>query len=236
MTEHKHFDPSGLGPELVEAYSGARTDAELIRSVLEGSEVPCALWGTGSSYMPEMGASLSAVRVMVRPADLQRAREVIDAAGVGELDLVSDGGWDADDDPFDAPDLGTDPFEVWAGGPQDAERVRSLLEEDGIPSALWAPASGTATEPVRVVTSMEDAARAIDVIDAAGLGELDQSSGGDESLALADQAGWDPHAGDRQPSAIDEFVPWYSRPWGHVVMGLIALLLVVAMIATYALE
>lgn len=129
-------DAERLGPELIEAYSGSRIDAELIGSVLEGSGIECSLWGTGSSYLPETGAKLNAVRVMVRPSDLDRAREVIAAAGVGDLDLGEAAPADWDDDELDEPFAG----------------------------------------------------------------------------------------------------PWYSRPWGQVVMAVVALLLVVAMIATYALE
>src|SRR5918999_3072283 len=86
-------DSADLEPELAEAYSGSRVDAELIRSVLEGSGVECALWGTGSTYLPETGAKLNRVRVMVRPSDLDRAHEVIDAAGVGALDLRAEDDW-----------------------------------------------------------------------------------------------------------------------------------------------
>ena len=78
-------------------YSGSRVDSELLRSVLEGSGIECALWGTGSTYVPETGAKQSAVRVMVRPADLDRAREVIDAAGVGDLDLEAQDDWETAD-------------------------------------------------------------------------------------------------------------------------------------------
>jgi hypothetical protein len=143
------------GPELVEAYSGARADVELIRSVLEGSGIECALWGTGSTYLPETGAKLNAVRVMVRPSDLGRAHEVIDAAGVGDLDLLADEEWDP-------------------------------LEED-------------------VATYPPD-------------GDVTPTSTWDDEDDLAGPG------------------PWHSRPWGRVVMALIALLVVVAMIATYALE
>lgn len=130
------MDPE-LGPEPVEAYAGSRVDAELIGSVLQGSGIECALWGTGSSYVPETGAKHNAVRVMVALSDLDRAREVIAAAGVGDLDL--------------------------------GEPAPSDWEDDDLDEAAY-------------------------------------------------------------PG------PWYSRPWGQVVMALIALLLVVAMIATYALE
>jgi hypothetical protein len=144
-----------LGLELEQAYSGSRVDAELIGSVLEGSGIHCVLWGTGSTYLPETGAKLSAVRVMVRPEDLDRAREVIDAAGVGDLDLE--------------------------------------VQDD------WEPAD-------------------------AGIGEMAPSDG-------------EPAASDWDDDLSEETAgPWYSRPWGQVVMGLIAVLLVVAMIATYALE
>jgi Putative prokaryotic signal transducing protein len=153
-----------LGPELEQAYSGSRVDTELIRSVLEGSGIESVLWGTGSAYPPETGAKLSAVRVMVRPSDLDRAREVIDAAGVGELDLDLDleGEWDQ-----------------WASG--------------GAPPEMRASGEPAASEP--------------------------SESDWDDDLEESDFAG-----------------PWYSRPWGQLVMGLIALFLVVAMIATYALE
>src|SRR5918999_5124375 len=141
-------DSADLEPELAEAYSGSRVDAELIRSVLEGSGVECALWGTGSTYLPETGAKLNRVRVMVRPSDLDRAHEVIDAAGVGDLDLRAEDDW----------------------------------------------------EPPDTV-----------------IGESDTAIG-------------EPAAADWEDDPDDELVggPWYSRPWGQVVMGLIALLVVVA--------
>jgi hypothetical protein len=157
VSDDAPIDSEHLGPELVEAYSGSRIDTELIRSVLEGSGIECALWGTGSTYMPETGAKHSRVRVMVRPSDLERAHEVIDAAGVGDLDLDAGDDWD--------------PADV-AAPPADAA-------DNGEPSE----------------SDWED-----DDLEAPGYG------------------------------------PWYSRPGGQVVMGIIALLLVVAMIATYALE
>jgi hypothetical protein len=162
--ERQHEQGFDVVSELVEAYSGSRIDTELIRSVLEGSGVPVALWGTGSSYMPETGAALSAVRVMVRPSDLERAREVIDAAGVGDLDLD--------------------------------------------------PSGGTWEDPEYYEDADEDSQ---DALDAA--------------------PGWDPAihstnviAGEGQPEPFREFVPWYSTPWGRVVMGVIALGLAVALV------
>jgi hypothetical protein len=166
------FDSPEPGPELVEAYSGSRVDAELIRSVLEGSGIECALWGTGSTYLPETGAKLSAVRVMVRPSDRERAHEVIDAAGVGDLDLATE--WDTE------------------GG-------NAALVEVG----EW---QATASAPEE---------------DYAGSEGYDGSDGPGHYEDEDDWTG----AG-----------PWYSRPWGQVVVGAIALLLVIAMIATYALE
>jgi hypothetical protein len=151
------MDSGDLEPELVEAYSGSRIDTELIRSVLEGSGVECALWGTGSTYLPETGAKHSRVRVMVKPSDLDRAHEVIDAAGVGDLDL-------------------------------------EVQDE-------WEPAS-------------------------AGAGEIGISSDGEPA-----ESDWDDDLSEEAAPG-----PWYSRPWGQVAMALIALLVVVAMIATYALE
>lgn len=159
-------DAAHLGSEPVEVYSGSRLDAELIRSVLEGSGIRCALWGTGSSYIPETGAKHSRVRVMVRPEDMSRAQEVIDAAGVGDLDLDVQGEWE----------------------PPPAE-VGELLPAD------WA-----------------------DDVRGAQPGEPDPGDWEEDDLE-------EPGAG-----------PWYSRPWGQVVMAVIALLVVVAMIATYALE
>ena len=141
------FGGQSPGADLVQAYSGSRIDSEMIRSVLEGSGIECTLWGTGSSYMPETGAKLSAVRVMVRPDDLDHAKEVIEAAREGDLDIEHE----------------RDPAGVGNDEPAATDWDDDLSEE---------------------------------------------STGG----------------------------PWYSRPWGQVVMALIALLLVVAMIATYAIE
>jgi hypothetical protein len=141
------FAGQSLGADLVQAYSGSSIDSQMIRSVLEGSGIECTMWGTGSSYLPETGAKGSALRVMVRPTDLERATEVIEAAREGDLDMEHEG---------DPADLGND-------------------------------------EPA--ATDWDD--------------DLSEDSTGG---------------------------PWYSRPWGQVVIAVIALLLVVAMIATYGLE
>lgn len=98
------FDISNLGPELVQVWSGTELAAEMIRSLLEGSEIPSAVWGTGAETH-----GLTMTRVMVRPDDAERAAELIRATEGGDFDL--DPSWE--DEAAQADENGDD-----EGGPQ----------------------------------------------------------------------------------------------------------------------
>ena len=92
------FDPEAIGPELVEigTYSGL-FQGEMIRSLLRGSGIESMLTGDGTTYVEVARFTvgpLSRVKVLVRPEDEERAREVILAADAAELE----GGEVEDDD------------------------------------------------------------------------------------------------------------------------------------------
>ena len=82
------FDPDAIGPELVEVgiYSGL-FQGEMIRSLLRGSGIESMLTGDGTTYVEVARFTvgpLSQVKVLVRPEDEERAREVIVAADTAE--------------------------------------------------------------------------------------------------------------------------------------------------------
>jgi hypothetical protein len=92
------FDPNAIGPELIEigSYSG-RFEGEMIRSLLHGSGIESMLTGDGTVYTeayPLTVGPLSQVKVLVRPEDEERARELILAANAADLE----DGEGADDD------------------------------------------------------------------------------------------------------------------------------------------
>jgi Putative prokaryotic signal transducing protein len=73
--------------DLVEVYRAwGRPRGEMIRSLLEGNGIPCALTGGISVYNLTIG-DIAEVRVMVRAVDFDAARAVLDAADRGELKL-----------------------------------------------------------------------------------------------------------------------------------------------------
>lgn len=82
------FDPHSIGPELVEVGSyGGRFEGEMIRSLLRGNGIESMMTGDGTTYgeaYPMTVGPLSVVKVLVRPEDEERAREVILAADTGE--------------------------------------------------------------------------------------------------------------------------------------------------------
>ena len=84
------FDPHAIGPELVEIGSyGGRFEGEMIRSLLRGSGIESMLTGDGIAYGEVYRMTvgpLSVVKVLVRPEDEERAREVILAADAAELE------------------------------------------------------------------------------------------------------------------------------------------------------
>jgi hypothetical protein len=79
--------------ELVEVYSAGPPDAELIRSVLEGSGVPAVVYasGAGAAYPLTVG-DMGRSTVLVRRRDEARARDVISEALSGDLSLGDEGG------------------------------------------------------------------------------------------------------------------------------------------------
>jgi Putative prokaryotic signal transducing protein len=92
LVDHLPLEPDD-GPgdyelaNLVEVYRAwGRARGEMIKALLEGNGIPCALSGGISVYNLTVG-NMAEIRVMVRAADLDAARSVLDAADRGELDL-----------------------------------------------------------------------------------------------------------------------------------------------------
>ena len=83
------FDPHSIGPELVQVGSyGGRMEAEMVSSLLRGNGIESMLTGDGTIYgeaYPMTVGPLSVVKVLVRPEDEERAREVIRAVDTGEV-------------------------------------------------------------------------------------------------------------------------------------------------------
>jgi Putative prokaryotic signal transducing protein len=76
-----------LGADPVEVFVGPPVVVEMMRSVLEGSAIPCEVWRSGmQEAYPGIGG-LFPYRLVVRPGDAERARALIDAAQAGALDL-----------------------------------------------------------------------------------------------------------------------------------------------------
>jgi hypothetical protein len=73
--------------ELVEVYRvGGGPAAEIIRSLLEASGIPCVLSGGRDAAYPLSVGPMAQVRIMVRAEDADRAEELIDAAVTGTLE------------------------------------------------------------------------------------------------------------------------------------------------------
>lgn len=84
------FRPEDV-PELVEAYRTDRLDAEVVRSLLEGNGIPAMVSREGfSSAYPLTVGDLGAGRVLVPREHLQTARELIESASQGGLELAAD--------------------------------------------------------------------------------------------------------------------------------------------------
>ena len=74
--------------DLVPVFVADRFTAEMIRSVLEGSGIPAANSGAGvSGAYPVNVGTLGEGRVLVRKKDEAKAREIIEAAQHGDLEL-----------------------------------------------------------------------------------------------------------------------------------------------------
>lgn len=78
------LDLERLGPEPREVFFGPPHAVQLTKSVLEGSGIPCVVWGSG---LEEAYGPLTPHRVMVPAHEAERASEIIRAAGRGEFDL-----------------------------------------------------------------------------------------------------------------------------------------------------
>lgn len=82
------FDPEAIGPELVEIGTcHGEFEGEMIRSLLRGSGIESMLTGDGTGYGEVYRMTvgpLSVVKVLVRPEDEERARELILAAETAE--------------------------------------------------------------------------------------------------------------------------------------------------------
>jgi hypothetical protein len=68
--------PVEFAMSLVCVYRSFYPDAEMMRSVLEGSGIPAWIAGSGGGYRLTVGA-LGEGRVMVRPEDEEAARELL---------------------------------------------------------------------------------------------------------------------------------------------------------------
>ncbi len=74
--------------ELVEVYRVGPMEAELMRSVLEGNNIPCLISGSGIGGAYPVGVgSLGESPLMVRRRDAATARELIDEARRGDFEL-----------------------------------------------------------------------------------------------------------------------------------------------------
>jgi hypothetical protein len=80
--------PEAESVDLVEIYRSNRVDADMMRSVLQGSGIRAVLASVGQSaaYPLTVGA-LGEGRVFVATDDVERARDVIRAARAGEMGL-----------------------------------------------------------------------------------------------------------------------------------------------------
>lgn len=78
--------PSEL-PELVQVFAGTGFAPELIRSVLEGSDIPVLVKRSGAEAA--YGSAIDAL-IFVRESDAERAAEVIRAAEAGEYEILDD--------------------------------------------------------------------------------------------------------------------------------------------------
>jgi hypothetical protein len=98
LDEEDEFDET-LVPTLVPVYGADRIQADVVRSVLEGSGIPAvvAREGYAEAYPLTVGA-IGEGRVMVREEDRERAMEVIQTALQGETELE-----DSDEEPWARP-------------------------------------------------------------------------------------------------------------------------------------
>lgn len=76
--------------DLVVVYEVSVPEAEMMRSVLEGSGIAAAVKSGQSGAYPVTVGDMGQGHVLVRRSDAQRAREVIETALEGELRLQED--------------------------------------------------------------------------------------------------------------------------------------------------
>lgn len=74
-------------PDLVIIYTAPVPDAELMRSVLEGSGITAAIQSGQTGAYPVTVGDLGQGQVWVRRSDAERARDVIEAALHGDLNI-----------------------------------------------------------------------------------------------------------------------------------------------------
>ncbi len=86
-TDDPTFRPEDV-PELVEVYRTDRLDAEVVRSLLEGNGIQAVVSREGfSSAYPLTVGDLGAGRVLVPREEMEAARELIESASEGALEL-----------------------------------------------------------------------------------------------------------------------------------------------------
>jgi len=78
-------DPVDPDDELVVVYSSNRMDAEMMRSVIEGSGIAAVTTGSAGGGYPLTVGQLGAGRVLVRRKDEEAARAVLAAASESDL-------------------------------------------------------------------------------------------------------------------------------------------------------
>lgn len=108
-------DLARVGPEPVPIFVGPPLEADMLRSVLEGSGIPCEIWRPG---VQEAYAAAFPYRLVVSADDAERATEIVLAARTGDLalDAGEDDGEEELEDEFDADDV-PEPTPGAPGGP-----------------------------------------------------------------------------------------------------------------------
>lgn len=86
----------GTEPNLVEVYSASHVQADVVRSVLEGSGIPAVVKDEGSAAYPLTVGAMGEGKVLVRQEDRDRALDVIrgtteEAAAAERIDDGSSG-------------------------------------------------------------------------------------------------------------------------------------------------
>ncbi len=90
MEETPPTDVDEREPSLVPVYAASRVDADLIRSLLEGSGIRAFVLDERSAAYPVSVGALGETRVVVRRQDEERARGVIGEAMEGHLTMAEE--------------------------------------------------------------------------------------------------------------------------------------------------